>query len=103
MAKLRRIDFLGSLSLASAIVGFLLVLDIGGQKVPWTHPLVWVLFGAASFFSIVFALVEAYVAREPIFPLRLIVHRDVLSAYLVTALQGAAQFGVNRPFHDILF
>ena len=100
--KLRRIDFLGSISLALAIVGFLLILDIGGQKVPWTHPLVWILFGAASVFSIIFVLVEAYVAREPIFPLRLIVHRDVLSAYLVTALLGAAQFGVNWPCHEIL-
>ena len=100
--KLRRIDFLGSMSLALAIVGFLLILDIGGQKVHWTHPLVWILFGVAFVFSVIFALVEAYVAREPIFPLQLIIHRDVLSAYLVIALLGAAQFGVNWQCHEIL-
>lgn len=92
--KLRRIDSLGSISLALAIIGFLLVLDIGGQKIPWTHYIVWIIFAVASVFAILFILVEAFVAREPIFPLRLLVHRDVVTAYLVTALQGAAQFGV---------
>ncbi|KAL8787430.1 MAG: hypothetical protein Q9213_002207 [Squamulea squamosa] len=99
--KLHRIDFLGSISLALAIVGFLLakfeirsVLDLGGQKLPWDHPLIWIIFAAAGVCSLVFTLVEAFVAREPIFPLRLIVHRDIISAYLVTALLGTAQFGV---------
>lgn len=94
-AKFRRIDFLGSITLALTIVGFLLVLDIGGQRLPWTHPLVWIIFAAASGFAILFVLIEAYVAREPIFPLRLIAHRDVITAYFVTALQGAAQFAVQ--------
>ncbi|KAI4157632.1 MAG: hypothetical protein LQ342_008134 [Letrouitia transgressa] len=98
--KLRRIDFLGSMSLALAIVGFLLVLDLGGQKILWTHPFIWIIFAIASVFAILFILIEAFVAREPIFPLRLLVHRDVVTAYLVTALQGAAQFGVPLCFHN---
>lgn len=94
-ARFRRIDFLGSTTLALTIVGFLLVLDIGGQRLPWIHPLVWIIFAAACGFTILFVLIEAYVAREPIFPLRLIVHRDVITTYVVTALQGAAQFAVH--------
>lgn len=93
--KLRRIDLLGSISLALAITGFLLVLDLGGQRLPWSHPYVWIIFGASCLFSVLFALVEAFVAREPIFPLRLFIHRDVIISYLVTALQGAAQFAVG--------
>ncbi|KAL8820050.1 MAG: hypothetical protein Q9223_001656 [Gallowayella weberi] len=92
--KLGRIDFLGSISLALTIVGFLLILDIGGQKLPWGHSLIWIIFAAASVSSIAFVLIEAFVAREPIFPLRLLVHRDVILAYLVICLLGAAQFGV---------
>ncbi|KAL8807167.1 MAG: hypothetical protein Q9182_000849 [Xanthomendoza sp. 2 TL-2023] len=92
--KLGRIDFLGSISLALTIVGFLLILDLGGQKLPWGHPLIWIIFAAASFSSVAFVLIEAFVAQEPIFPLRLLVHRDVILAYLVTCLLGAAQFGV---------
>lgn len=97
--KLRRIDFLGSTSLASAIVGFLLVLDLGGQRLPWTHPFVWIAFAVALFFGALFVFIEAFVAREPIFPLRLLVHRDVVTAYLVTALQGTAQFGVCHLYN----
>ena len=92
--KLRRIDFLGSISLALTIVGFLLVLDLGGQKISWSHPMLWVICAAAVVCGIAFVLIEAYVAREPIFPLRLFVHRDVMSAYLVSALLTLAQFGV---------
>ncbi|KAL9612352.1 MAG: hypothetical protein Q9167_003039 [Letrouitia subvulpina] len=91
--KLRRIDFLGSASLACAIVGFLLILDLSGQKVPWTHPFVWIIVAIALFFGALFVLIEAFVAQEPIFPLRLLVHQDVVTAYIVTALQGTAQFG----------
>ena len=93
--KVHRIDFAGSISLAVTITGFLLVLDLGGQKLPWTHPLIRIIFAAASVSGIAFALIEAFVAREPVFPLRLLVHRDVVTTYLVAALQVAAQFGVG--------
>lgn len=97
LGKLRRIDFLGAISLALTIVSFLLILDLGGQKVSWTNPLIWVLCAIVAFCGIFFTLNEAYIAREPIFPLRLLVHRDVVAAYLLQALQSAAQFAV-RPF-----
>ncbi|KAL8819712.1 MAG: hypothetical protein Q9191_007671 [Dirinaria sp. TL-2023a] len=92
--KLRRIDFLGSISLAVAIVGFLLVLDLGGQRLSWKHPLIWIIFAVAAVFSSIFILVEAFVVREPIFPLRLLFHRDVMTTYSITALQGTAQFAI---------
>ena len=94
LGKLRRIDFLGAISLASTIVSFLLIVDLGGQKLSWKSPLIGVIFAIAAFCGIVFIIDEAYVAREPIFPLRLLVHRDVMSAYLLQALQSGAQFAV---------
>ena len=93
--KLRRVDFLGSLTLGIAITGFLLALDLGGQKVSWTHPIVWILLSSSAVLGMLFLLVEAYVAQEPIFPLRLMVHQDVVVAYLVTGLQSCAQLGVR--------
>ena len=91
---LRRIDFMGSLSLALAIVGFLVVIDLGGQKIPWGHPAIWTILASSVTMGLLFLLVEGYVAKEPIFPLRLLIHRDVMTAYLLQALQTAAQFGV---------
>ena len=95
VGKLRRIDFLGSASLALTIVGFLLALDLGGHKFPWTHPVIWILFASSAVFGLVFLVVEAYWAKEPIFPLGLLIHRDVVTAYLVAGLQMAAQFAVS--------
>ena len=92
--KLGRIDFLGSITLALAITGFLLVVELGGQQLPWTHPLLWIIFAAAAVSGIAFALIEAFVAPEPVFPLRLFIHRDIVTTYFVAALQIAAQFGV---------
>lgn len=93
--KLRRVDILGSLTLAIAITGFLLALDLGAQKIRWTHPIIWILLSLSVVVGIIFVLVEAYVAQEPIFPLRLLIHRDVVVGYLITALQSCAQFGVH--------
>lgn len=96
--KLRRVDFLGSLTLAIAITGFLLAFDLGGQKIRWTHPIVWILLSSSAGFGIIFLMVEAYFAQEPIFPLRLMVHRDVVVGNLVTGLQSGAQLGVHCSF-----
>ncbi|MCJ1236560.1 hypothetical protein MMC14_004541 [Varicellaria rhodocarpa] len=92
--KLRRIDFFGSASLALAIVGFLITLDLGGQKFPWSHPVIWILFASSAVLGLLFLLVEAYWAKEPIFPLRLLIHWDVVTAYLVAGFQIAAQLAV---------
>lgn len=93
-SKRRRVDFLGSISLALTIVGFLLVLDLGGQKLPWSQPAIWIMFTSSVALGLLFLLIEGHVAREPIFPLQLLVHKDVMTAYLVAALQTAAQFCV---------
>jgi pheromone shutdown protein TraB len=89
-----RIDFLGSISLATTITTFLLALSIGGQKLPWSHFIIWTLFASSAVSGILFLLVEGFVAHEPIVPLRLFVHRDIMTANLLAVLQSAAQFGV---------
>ena len=94
-STLRRVDFLGSISLALTIAGFLLVLDLGGRKVPWSHPTIWILLASSVSLGLLFLFTEGYIAREPIFPLNLLVHRDVMTAYFVAALQAAAQYGVR--------
>ena len=97
-SKLRRVDFMGSLSLALTIIGVLLVLDLGGQKLPWGHPVIWITLSASVVVGILFILIEAYVAREPIFPLQLLIHRDIMTAYLLGILQLAGQVSVRLLF-----
>ncbi|KAK1659580.1 major facilitator superfamily transporter [Colletotrichum godetiae] len=93
-SSLARIDFLGAALLALFILTFLLPIEIGGTKIPWSHPLIFVLFGVAAVFGGLFAAVEEWWAKEPIFPLELLKHRDIVLTYVISGGQVAAQLGL---------
>lgn len=91
---LARIDFLGATLLAAFMLTFLLPLELGGVKIPWTHPLIFIFAGAAVVFGGLFLATEAWWARDPVFPLVLLRHRDVVASYFVMGCQIAAQLGL---------
>lgn len=93
-SSLARIDFLGAALLALTILAFLVPIEIGGTKVPWTHPVIFVLFSTAIVFAGLFAATEEWWAEEPIFPLDLLRHRDIVLGYVVSSAQAAAQLGL---------
>ncbi|OHW95313.1 major facilitator superfamily transporter [Colletotrichum incanum] len=93
-SPLARIDFLGAALLALFILTFLLPIEIGGTKIPWTHPLIFVLFGAAAVLGGLFAATEEWWAKEPIFPLELLKHRDIVLTFIISGAQIAAQLGL---------
>ncbi|KAK8101836.1 major facilitator superfamily domain-containing protein [Apiospora kogelbergensis] len=93
-ASLANIDMLGATLLALAILTLLLPVEIGGSQVPWTHPVVFGLVAAALLLGGLFLATEAWWAADPIFPVELLRHRDVLLGYFVTAAQGGAQLGL---------
>lgn len=97
-SKLRRIDFIGAFMLAVTIVSFLLALSLGGQNLPWSHPLVIGLIVGAVLLGCIFVTYEVEYAFEPIFPPSLAIKRDVATPYAVIALQTSAQLAVrHRP------
>jgi len=92
-AKLARIDFSGSVSLGLANCSLLLFLDRIARNpddlMPGIFPLsTWI------FFLLAFIAVEAFWAREPIMPLRLLAKRNVFSSCSIQFLQTAAQTAV---------
>lgn len=91
LSKLKRIDVVGALFLSATILAGLLVLDMGGDKVPWNSPLIYVLAGTAVVCAGIFYVVEEYWATEPIFPTRLITHKEVLLDYAIQVVQTACQ------------
>jgi MFS family permease len=93
--KLARIDFLGSSLLAVFILLLLLPLELGGEKIPWSHPLIPSLFAAAAISLVLFVLVEKRWTKEPILDLDLFAQRDVVLGFIIMALQSAAQVGVS--------
>jgi hypothetical protein len=64
---------------------------------PWTEPLLLILLGIAVAAGVCFILVEAYWAKEPVFPLRLLRNRDVLTSYVGLGCQSGAQMAVCIP------
>ncbi|KAJ5549680.1 hypothetical protein N7461_004378 [Penicillium sp. DV-2018c] len=92
--KLGKVDFLGTALLGSSIVAMTTLLDQGGKSFPWSS---WqtALFASGGISLLVaFVLVEAYVAREPVFNLRILRRTNVSTAYFIGALQIAAQLGM---------
>ncbi|KAI4089855.1 MAG: hypothetical protein LQ344_005114 [Seirophora lacunosa] len=94
-AKFSRIDIPGSVLIFCTIASLLLVLDLGGKKLSLDSPILIGLICATLAFAVFFVLVEGYWAKEPVFPLRLALDRDVATAYAGAALQLAAEFGVS--------
>ena len=94
-SKLRRIDFAGTISLGFAITLLLLILDFGGQKIPWSHPMISILGAFLALLLTVFVVVEGYWSAEPIFPLPFLAKRDVYLPCLTQFLQVAGQFSVS--------
>ncbi|KAK4957927.1 hypothetical protein LTR10_004350 [Elasticomyces elasticus] len=81
-AKISRVDFLGALTLVSALVLCLIGLNSGGNIVPWNHPLVYVTLPLSFLFLLAFIYVEDRVALEPVIPVRLLLDRSVMAACL---------------------
>ncbi|KAF5653743.1 major facilitator family transporter [Fusarium heterosporum] len=91
--RIKKIDVLGALLLGSSVLAFMVPLEIGGQKIPWSHPIVPGLAAIGIFLATAFVFVESR-AREPIFPLRLFSNNNVRKTYLISFSQSAAQLGM---------
>ena len=60
-----------------------------------TDPLFVVLLGTALVTGQLFFLVEGFWAKELIFPLRLLLNRDVVTSYINVGFQAGAQMAVS--------
>jgi hypothetical protein len=95
LSKLRRIDFLGAILFPTSLICGLLVLELTGQRMAWTTPIILMLLGASLVSGYCFLMVEAFWAKEPIFPLRLLRNRDVVTSYINLGFQSGAQIAVR--------
>ncbi|KAH8816386.1 major facilitator superfamily domain-containing protein [Xylogone sp. PMI_703] len=93
-SKLRRIDFVGALLVALTISSLLGALSLGGQNLPWSHPIVIGLGLGSIILGSIFVTYEIRYALEPVFPPLLLLRRDVVTSYAISALQSAAQLGM---------
>lgn len=87
-AKLRRVDWFGSILFVGSATSFLIPITWGGVMYAWDswRTLVPLLVGAAGLIGFVFY--EAYVPVEPVIPLSLFRTRTALVTYVGTVIHG---------------
>ena len=79
-SALKRVDFLGAITLMSTLILLLTGLNFGGNIVAWNHPLIYTTL-SLSFISLLLLIhIENNHASEPIIPVKLLLDRTVLSA-----------------------
>ncbi|KAJ5993607.1 hypothetical protein N7451_009331 [Penicillium sp. IBT 35674x] len=93
-ARIKRVDFLGAITLVLTLVTLLLGLNTGGNQVPWTHPIVLTSLPLSAVFLALFIYVEARVASEPIIPVKLLLDRTVAAACLTNWFTTMTVFGL---------
>ncbi|KAF2012804.1 MFS general substrate transporter [Aaosphaeria arxii CBS 175.79] len=91
---LRRIDWLGSITLVISLVLLLVGLNAGGNLVPWSHPLILLTTPLSVLALLVFLYNEQSWASEPILPLRLFKNRTFSASYLTYLFAHVAAFGI---------
>ncbi|KAJ1556857.1 hypothetical protein HK405_001581, partial [Cladochytrium tenue] len=92
----RRIDWLGTFLLVSAVICLLIPLQGGGTLYAWNSPVVIALFIVGALLLTAFVVVEGWVAPQPVVPFSL--YRDVR---VVGALGSA--FFLGGAFFAIVF
>jgi MFS family permease len=100
--KLRRIDYLGSLTLVGAVACLLLGFSMKStEELQWTDPIIMGLFTFSVAFGITFVLVEKYRAPFPVMPLRLMTQRTPLAVSLSNLLTSMSAFSMlyNAPLY----
>jgi len=76
------------------ILAMMFPLELGGVKLPWTHPIILSLFVLSVILLFLFVQVEKREA-EPILPLEIFLKRDAVISFLILGLQSAAQMSVS--------
>lgn len=92
----KRVDFVGSLLLVTAVSVQLVGLSLGGNELPWSSP--WVI-GSLAGSVVLFALffwVESTTSAIPVIPLRLLKGRLPVSIQLTNVCAGMAAYGVRN-------
>ena len=98
--RLKRTDFLGSLTLVLTVGCLLLGLSLRSmEELPWSHPLTWGLISASGIWGLIFFIVETKVAVTPVMPIRLMKQRTPLAIALTNLFASIGSYSMfyNGP------
>jgi hypothetical protein len=93
LSKVRKVDFLGALTLVAAVVVLLVGLDSGSNR-GWSHFITLIALSLTPVLFGLFILVELKVASYPLAPGHIIFDRALFASYLVNFFAVAGQISV---------
>lgn len=82
MQRLKMIDWLGAGTIVTAVVAFMVATSLGGNTRPWSDPFVLGCLAASVVLTILFGVVEAKIADNPLMPWSIITSRTPLACSL---------------------
>ncbi|KAM0787409.1 hypothetical protein ACM66B_003493 [Microbotryomycetes sp. NB124-2] len=102
ISKIKRIDFLGSITMVASVALLLVGLSLGGNEKEWSDPVVWgtIIGGIAGI--VAFVLIEKYVAKEPLLSPKILFSRTPgfvsLTNWFITMSQFAIIYSIPLYF-----
>ncbi|KAF0362327.1 MFS general substrate transporter [Gigaspora margarita] len=93
-SKILRIDWCGAFTLVVATILLLLSLNWAGTKYEWNDPIIIILLCLGCIGYIIFILIEAKFAEEPIAPLYLFKDLKLVACFSVTLFHGMVFFSL---------
>lgn len=99
MSKIRRMDWIGIILFMASTTSLLFGITVGGTVYEWTsfRTLLPLVLGWVGLFG--FVIIEAYLAKEPMAPLRVFHSRTAASAYIGTFLHGVVCWSIILLIH----
>ena|ERR1700754_4857811 len=83
--RVKRIDFLGALTMIVAVTSLLLPISLKtSQDLSWSHPLIWCLLAISAISFVAFGYGQAFWSTHPIMPWRIIRQRTPLFVSLTS-------------------
>ncbi|KAF7729145.1 hypothetical protein EC973_004913 [Apophysomyces ossiformis] len=80
--KLKKIDYLGALTIILGVISFLLATSLGGNLRPWSDPLVVTCLTVSGVLAVTFCIIEKNFAANPLMPWHIISSRSPLACSL---------------------
>ncbi|ODQ53228.1 putative MFS multidrug transporter [Saitoella complicata NRRL Y-17804] len=81
-SALKRIDFMGAVTMVTSLCLLLFGLNTGGNQLEWTDPILLTILPLSGLLMILFGVIEAKWAMEPVIPMNLLKQRTILAGSL---------------------
>lgn len=100
LSKAAHFDYGGTLLLILSMIGLVLALNLGGNDLPWSHPIIPVLFTLFVCGLTAFVIYEVNVASKPLVPMRLLTQGEIAPIFGAQFFKSCTSMAV-RSFNDM--